>query len=153
MTQGFPAANAMTALLRRMSTVMVRSATTFVKRASALPTAVVVWTGVLVAANGVIPVFFLGHREAWVILLVFLASAILMMVVSERYGFTRLIGVGHVLWFPLLLYLWTRIGRYPAVEPFGAWIRVVMLINAASLTMDVVDVTRYLKGERDEIVP
>ena len=87
------------------------------------------------------------------VLVVFLVSAGMMMTVAEVIGFTRLIGgVGHILWFPLLLFLWTRMGGYPAAEPYGAWIRVVMLLDAVSLVMDVVDFARYLKGERGEIV-
>ncbi len=118
-----------------------------------LPTPVIVWMGVLAIANGIAPVFFLGRSEAWVVLVVFLVSAGMMMTVAEVIGFTRLIGgVGHILWFPLLLFLWTRMGGYPAAEPYGAWIRVVMLLDAVSLLMDGVDFARYLKGERREIV-
>ena len=118
-----------------------------------LPTPVIVWMGVLAIANGIAPVFFLGRSEAWVVLVVFLVSAGMMMTVAEVIGFTRLIGgVGHILWFPLLLLLWTRMGGYPAAEPYGAWIRVVMLLDAVSLLMDGVDFARYLKGERGEIV-
>ena len=118
-----------------------------------LPTPVIAWMGVLAAANGIAPVFFLGRSEAWVVLVIFLVSAGMMMTVAEVIGFTRLIGgVGHVLWYPLLLFLWTRMGGYPAAEPYGAWIRLVMALNAASLVMDAVDLVRYLKGERGEVV-
>lgn len=118
-----------------------------------LPTPVIVWMGVLAAVNGIAPLLFLGRSEAWVVLVLFLVSAGLMMTVAEVIGFTRLIGgVGHILWYPLLLYLWTRMGAYPAGEPYGAWIRFVMVLDGASLVMDAVDFVRYLRGERGEIV-
>ncbi len=124
----------------------------FHKKLLRLPTPVVVWVGVLAGFNGLVPLFFLGHREAWVVLVVFLISAATLMMLTEFAGFTRLMGAAHVLWIPLLVYLWARMGAYPAVEPFGAWMRLVMLLNAASLVFDVVDLTRYVRGERDELV-
>lgn len=74
------------------------------------------------------------------------------MTLTHVVGFNRLLGVGRVLWIPLLLYLWSRMGGHPAVEPYGAWIRIVMVLNAASLVMDAWDVVRYVRGERGEIV-
>lgn len=118
-----------------------------------LPTPVIVWMGVLMAANGIAPLFFLGHSESWAVMIVFLVSAMMMMTAAEVVGFTRLIGgVGHVLWFPLLVYLWTRIGAYPVGELYGAWLRLIMVLNAGSLVMDVADVARYLRGQRGELV-
>ena len=117
-----------------------------------LPLAVQIWLGVLVIANAVVPMFFIGHREAQVVLGVFMVSAASMMILAHVLGFTRLLGLGHVLWIPLLLYLWSRMGGHPAVEPYGAWMRIVMLLNAASLVIDAWDVVRYARGERAEIV-
>lgn len=126
--------------------------TKFPKGVLKLPLAVQIWLGVLMMANAVVPMFFLGHREAQVVLGVFMVSAASMMILVHVVGFTRLLGLGHVLWIPLLLYLWSRMGGHPAVEPYGAWIRIVMLLNAASLVADAWDVIRYARGERAEIV-
>ena len=124
----------------------------FVRRMLQLPVAVRVWTGMLVAANGIVPLFFLGRGEARVVLLSFLVSLALMVGTSEKFGFTRLLGLAHVVWLPLIVYLWARMGAHPAVEAFGAWIRLVMLLNTAALIMDAADVVRYLRGDRAEIV-
>ena len=80
-----------------------------------LPLAVQICLGVLVIANAVVPMFFIGHREAQVVLGVFMVSAASMMILAHMMGFTRLLGLGHVLWIPLLLYLWSRMGGHPAV--------------------------------------
>ena len=61
-------------------------------------------------------------------------------------------GLGHVLWFPLLYFLWTRLEGAPADGPFGIWLRALMAINAVSLAIDATDVARYLAGERDEVI-
>jgi hypothetical protein len=126
--------------------------TKFPKGVLKLPLAVQVWLGVLMMANAVVPMFFLGHREAQVVLAVFMVSAASMMMLAHVVGFNRLLGLGHVLWIPLLLYLWSRMGGHPAAEPYGAWMRIVMLLNAASLVADAWDVIRYARGERAEIV-
>jgi hypothetical protein len=125
----------------------------FPKGVSKLPVAVQSWLGVLMLANAIMPLFFLGRREAQVTLAIFLVSAALMMILTHLVGFTRLLGLGHILWVPLLLYLWSRMGGHPADQPYGAWIRIVMVLNAVSLVMDGWDVVRYVRGDRGEVVP
>ena len=111
-----------------------------------------IWLGVLLFANAIMPLFFLGNREAQVTLLIFVLSVGFMMTLTHVVGFNRLVSVGRILWIPLLLYLWSRMGGHPAVEPYGAWIRIVMVLNAASLVVDGWDVARYVRGDRAEIV-
>ncbi len=110
------------------------------------------WLMLLMAVNLVVPLFFLGRIEAQVVLVVFLASAMLMTVLTALFGFTRLLGLGHLLWFPLLYFLWTRLGQIPADHFFGIWIRALMMLNATSLVLDVVDAIRYIAGNREETI-
>ncbi len=116
------------------------------------PVAIKLWLAVLVAANLVGPLFFLSRIEAQIILGTFLLGACLMSVLTARFGFTRLLGLGHVLWFPMLGWLWFRLGLIPPDDPFGLWIRGVMCLNGLSLIMDVVDVVRFAGGDRKELV-
>ncbi len=110
------------------------------------------WVAVLVTANLVIPLFYLNRLEAQVVLATILASLILMTVLTALTGFTRLLGLGHVLWIPLIYFLWLRLEQIPADDFFGIWIRVLMIVNATSLVIDSVDVARYIAGERSETV-
>ena len=110
------------------------------------------WLMLLVAANMIIPLFFLNRLEGQVVG-TFAASAILMTVLTGLSGFGRLLGLGHILWIPLLYFLWTRLGQIPADDFFGIWIRVLMALNAVSLVIDATDVIRYLAGDREETVP
>ena len=76
----------------------------------------------------------------------------LMLLITARTGFTRLLGLGHVLWVPLVAWLWTRLPQIPAADFFGIWIRSLMAVNAISLVIDTVDVMRYLAGDRTDAI-
>jgi len=110
------------------------------------------WLGLLVGANGVAPLFFFGHVEARVVLVTLVASMVLMTYLTSRYGFTRILGLGHVLWIPLFGFLFTRLGDIPAVDTFGIWIRTLIVLNGISLVIDTIDVVRYFTGDRAETV-
>ena len=116
------------------------------------PIHVRLWLMLLITANLVVPLFFLGRLEAQIVVGALLASAILMTILTGLYGFTRILGLGHIFWIPLLFFLWTRLGHIPADNFFGVWLRVVMTLNAISLVIDVVDVIRYTAGDREETV-
>lgn len=110
------------------------------------------WLLPLVAVNGVIPLFFLGRLEAQMVLGAMVISIILMTLITGLTGFSRLVGLGHYPWLPLLYFLWIRLDQIPADDFFGIWIRVLMVLNALSLVIDTVDAVRYLAGDREETV-
>ncbi len=109
------------------------------------------WLMVLVAANLIVPVFYLPRLEAWVTIGVFFASAVLMTMLTALFGFTRVLGAGHILWIPLMLWLWTRLDAIPSDDPFGIWIRILMILNGISLVIDMADVARYIGGDRKPV--
>ncbi len=111
-----------------------------------------IWLMFLVGANMVVPFFFLDHLEAQIALGIIMLSMMLMTAVTHFSGFTRLLGLGHIFWFPMLYFFWTRLGQIPADNFFGIWLRVLMIINAVSLIIDVVDVVRYITGDRLETI-
>jgi hypothetical protein len=110
------------------------------------------WLLLLVAANGVGPLFFLDRVESQVVLAAMMIGAMLMSLLTARFGFSRILGLGHILWIPLLGWLAFRLGQIPADDAFGMWIRGVIVVNALSLVIDGVDVFRYAAGERKELV-
>ena len=116
------------------------------------PLYVQLWLMLLVSANVVAPMFFLGRLEAKVTLVAIGASMALMTLITSLSGFTRLLGAGHVFWIPLIAWLWGRLGDIPADDAFGLWIRALMALNAVSLVIDAVDVIRYASGDREETV-
>ena len=106
----------------------------------------------MITVNLLVPIFFWNHPEARVITVVFLAGGTLMGYLTAETGFSRLLGLGHVFWYPLLIWLAMRMEMFPAAESFGLWIRALMVTNAISLVIDTVDVIRWLRGDRAEMV-
>ena len=108
------------------------------------------WLALLVTANLAVPIFFIGRMEAQIVVGTLFISMMLMTYLTSLTGFTRLLGLGHILWFPLLYFLWVRLEQIPADNVFGIWLRVLMALNAASLMIDVIDVIRYAAGDLGE---
>ena len=131
---------------------LVRAFIKFNKGVMKMPVHWRLWLMGLVAFNMVAPLFFIGRIEAQIVLGVFLASGLLMTALTSRTGFSRVLGLGHVLWIPLLYFLATRVSLIPADDVFGFWIRGLMMVNAVSLVMDVADVIRYAAGDRAETI-
>ncbi len=110
------------------------------------------WLMLLVTVNLVITLFYIDRMEDQVVVGVLLEGLVLFSILTARVGFTRLLGLGHILWVPLLYFLWTRLDQSPPHDLFGIWIRGLMAFNAASLVIDAVDVVRYIAGDRAETV-
>lgn len=111
-----------------------------------------VWLMVLVGANMIAPIIFLNRLEAQITLATMLASMGLMTVLTARFGFSRILGLGHILWIPLLIFLFPRLSSIPADSPFGIWIRALFVVNVMSLLIDAADVIRYISGDHEETV-
>ncbi len=117
-----------------------------------LPVGVRLWMLLLVSANLILPVIYFQQSEARIVLLTFFAGILLMVVITGTSGFTRLVGLGHIFWVPLVLFLVSRLGSIPATDAYGIWIRSVIALNTISLVLDAIDVVRFARGERSEIV-
>ncbi len=112
-----------------------------------------VWVAVLVVANLIVPMFFLQRLEAQVVLGALLVSMALMTFLTDRFGFTRIVGLGHIPWVPMLAFLVASLDDIPNGDAFGIWIRAVIVLNGISLAIDALDFTRYIAGDREETVP
>ena len=109
------------------------------------------WLLVLMFTNMMVPLLYVGRTEARVVLLTFMLSFMLMLAMTAASGFTRLLGLGHSLWVPLVAYLFTRLDSIPAGDGYGTWIRAVIMVNSISLVIDAWDVIRFARGERAEM--
>ena len=131
---------------------MIKAFLDFNRGVFKMPIYAQLWQALMMIVNGVVPLFFLGRVEAQATLGIFLMSVLLMIALTALSGFSRLLGAGHFLWFILLGLLWTRLDQIPADNFFGLWIRALILINAISLVIDVVEVVRYALGDHAETV-
>ena len=112
-----------------------------------------VWVLALVSVNLFVPLFFLGQVEAQMVVAALALSMVLMTILTGRFGFSRILGLGHIIaWVPLLAFLWSRLPDSPSSDSFGLWLMAVIVLDAASLVIDSVDVVRFLAGDRAETV-
>ncbi len=118
-----------------------------------MPLHLQLWVGMLIGANIIAPLFFLGQVEAQVTLAAGLVGMALMSALTGRFGFSRIVGLGHIAWIPLLAFLVSSLSEAPATTGFGLWLRSVIVLDAISLVFDAVDVRRYFRGDRAETVP
>ena len=92
--------------------------------------------------------YFIGHVEAQVVLATTLTSVVLQAIIYGRIGFTRVLGVGHLLWLPMFAWMATRTNDIAAHSDLQIWIIVLAITNAVSFAIDFTDVARFAKGER-----
>ena len=111
------------------------------------------WLLLLLSFNLVAPFFFLGHVEAQAVLASLMVSMGLMTALTARFGFSRILGLGHIVWVPLLGFLWIQLPDVAATDAFGLWLRAVIVLDATSLVIDAVDAVRFALGDRAETVP
>ena len=94
-------------------------------------------------------IFALKDTRARVVVLAMIANIIFMVLLYNQFGYTRILGLSHIIfWTPLLAYLWKKRGAYPAHLWANRWMWGIMIINGLSLLIDYTDVIRYLLGDR-----
>jgi hypothetical protein len=124
----------------------------FMKVLLKMPRHWVVWVGLLMALNMLFPLFYLTTLEAKVVLATMMASAGLMLFIFTKKGFVRLLGLGHILWIPLIVWLLTRVNFMTADTRFEQWLLAIIVLNGLSLVIDLLDVVRYYEGDRQPTV-
>jgi hypothetical protein len=93
-------------------------------------------------------IFFLPRTEAWVVLGTGLLAATIMTVLHAKLGYVRLLGIGHFVWIPMLIWLGFRLDNILEGTLFRGWILTLMAMNTVSLLLDIIDLIRYLRGDR-----
>jgi hypothetical protein len=93
-------------------------------------------------------IFFLPRIEAWVVLGTGLLAATIMTVLHAKLGYVRLLGVGHFVWIPMLIWLVSILDHLPEGTFFRGWILTLIAMDTVSLLLDIVDLVRYLRGDR-----
>lgn len=107
------------------------------------PTWVVAWVFVQMGAN-LLSLLFWPEPLAQIVLVTFFISAMLMMGLYSIFGFQKILGAGHILWIPLLIYILLQIEG--TTGSFQQYLATLSLILAVSLAFDIVDVWKYFKS-------
>ncbi|MEE8288851.1 MAG: hypothetical protein V3R25_05505 [Nitrosomonadaceae bacterium] len=109
------------------------------------PVWIPVWVLILMIVN-VASVGFWDEPLAKVIFVTFMLSAMLMMGLYSRFGFEKILGMGHILWLPLLVYVLMRIPA--ASDTFKDYLIIWSIFTVISLVFDVVDVWKYFTSQK-----
>lgn len=105
----------------------------------------VAWIGFV----NVAAVAFWSEREARWVLASFVGALVTMQVLYQINGYNRFLGLAHVIfWVPLLIHLYGKLSKVVGPWVFEAWLRMLMATNGVSVVIDVVDVLRYMAGDR-----
>ena len=113
-----------------------------------LPAPWLIWIGTLLFVNMVVPLFFLDQREAQAVLAATMLGALIQMSIFKAKGFVRLLGIGHLPWLPVVLWLAGWTSAIGTDTLFGQWILAVIVLDGLSLVIDAIDVVRYINGDR-----
>ena len=93
-------------------------------------------------------IFFLPRMEAWAVLGTGLLAATVMTVLHAKLGYVRLLGIGHFVWIPMLIWLAFRLDHILEHTLFCGWLLTLIAMDTVSLLIDIVDLVRYLRGDR-----
>lgn len=137
---------------------MVETAAAFEEALSTQPQWVQIWVqflGAVIVITAVTLLFSKAtRRDAVVIILSTICVYVAMLWAFQQFGFVRLLGAVHVVfWTPLAIYLYRRL-RDPAIgTPFRQIIWLFLAAIIVSLAFDYADVIRYALGERASMLP
>ena len=95
-------------------------------------------------------VFSFVRKEARFVLLSLLLIMPAMLWMFSYFGYEKILGLPHVIfWTPLLIYLWRRRSEWRVLDTWsGKWLALVSAVIAISLLFDYTDVALYLLGHR-----
>ena len=62
------------------------------------------------------------------------------------------LGLGHIFWVPLVIWLGLRIPEIDLGTPFGIWVALVLGFYILSLVMDTLDISLYFMGDQKPVV-
>jgi hypothetical protein len=69
-----------------------------------------------------------------------------------KFGFVRLLGLGHFPWLFTVPWLCLQLGKSTESGFFHYWLISVIVIDIISLVIDTVDVARYCMGDRQPTI-
>lgn len=117
------------------------------------PAWVLIWVNAMVFVLAIAIPFSFSYKEARWILLGSVLGMLGTIGAYALFGFTRLLGLGHILfWTPTLIYIITVRGWKTYHKTlFSRWMILAAIIIGISLAFDVVDLLRWILGERGPI--
>jgi len=110
----------------------------------------IIWVFYMMMIN-LVAIYFWNELIAKVIVIVFIISSMLMMGLYSTFGFTKILGLGHILWLPLAVYIAVSL---PGAEGlFFNYLIILLLTISISLVIDIYDVWSYFRqktGQKEQ---
>jgi len=110
------------------------------------------WLLVLLTLNMIVPLFLYDRTEAQVVFGTAILGGATFSLLTGLFGFTRIIWAAHIVWVPLIIWLWFRLPGVADEPGFAWWIRLVIVADLIAMVFDGANVVRYLRGDRAEMV-
>ena len=107
------------------------------------PLWVPVWVFFLMLVN-VASIGFWSEPLAKAVFVTFMLSAMLMMGLYAKFGFEKILGLGHILWIPLLAYILIELPS--ASDDFKNYLTILSISMVVSLVFDIIDVWKYFSN-------
>ena len=115
----------------------------------AQPTWLIAWLMTMGLLHVVAIPFAFEDWRPRIMVVVMVVNILFMSALFEKYGYSRILGLSHVIfWTPLLAYLWKTRNAHPERVWTGRFVKLSIIIILISLIIDYIDVTRYLLGDR-----
>ncbi|MBE9047746.1 hypothetical protein IQ255_25670 [Pleurocapsales cyanobacterium LEGE 10410] len=106
----------------------------------------VLWVFYMMAIN-LYAIAFWDEPLAKTIVIVFMISSMFMMGLYSKFGFTKILGLGHILWIPLVLYI--ALSLPAASGLYFTYLIVLLGTLSISIVIDMYDVWSYYKENTD----
>ncbi len=109
-----------------------------------------IWLQVLGGTLSISILFGLFRHEARAIVFGVLMGLAMTLLVYSQFGFTRIIGVGQILfWTPTVFYMASLQGTATVSKTwFGRWLWLAIAAMAVTLVLSYSDLVQYMMGDR-----
>ncbi|MEO0772848.1 MAG: hypothetical protein AAFZ04_06665 [Pseudomonadota bacterium] len=117
-----------------------------------------IWVGWLavinIAALAALLIKPASRRHGLVVGAAFISNYLLMNWLYAQYGFSRILGLSHiVIWGPLMIYLMAAL-RGASITDWRRPLTYAFVFSmSVSLAFDIIDVTRWVMGARGSLLP
>ena len=120
----------------------------FFKKLHQMPLAWIVWVHFLAMVNILGSLFFIDTWQGKLALTMMCVAFISIVWLFKKFGFVRLLGLGHFVWIPMIVsFIFYSGADLLNGDLLHQWLLLLITVNSISLIIDIVDVLRYLKGE------
>lgn len=125
-----------------------RAFSLFIKGVNQLHPLWKIWLTLMMIINGVLPLFFLPHTAAIIVLTSVFIGFYTGLCLCFDQGFTKFLGLMHMPWIPMVVYQAILLSNGVENSNFKNWLMSSFVISCISLLIDFWDIHFYLKNKK-----